>query len=449
VAKLYNLARVTTATTGTGTITLGAAVSGCLTFAQAGAVDGDQVCYAIADGANAEIGVGTYTAGGATLSRDTILRSTGSGNNTAINLSGNAQVLIYPAAEFLTFVRSNIIYNGAMEIDQANEGAAITASDYVVDGWVKTAVQGGSGPATLTGQRDTAAPADGSFNNNLKISIGSSAYTGATQAGDYLRYQHAIEANEFSDTNFGFANANKLTLSFWIRTSVSGTWGATLLNAALNRSYINIFTTVGNVWKFVTLSIPGDTTGTWVLQGSAVAAYLMITLAAGSTFQGTAGVWAASGALSTSAQTQLWTTANATANLTGVKLEVGPNATPFMRLPFAQELARCQRYYEKSYDIGTAPGAATFVGDDFLYSTASGGAGKGITYAVPKRAAPTITHYSPQTGTSGKVYDLTNAVDVAANIASSTGTHGHNWYASASLGTVANFYTQWVANARL
>jgi hypothetical protein len=96
-AILKNLARMTTATTGTGTITLGSAVSGFLTLAQAGVGDGRKVSYGINDGANSEVGRGTYTASGTTLSRDTILASTNGG--AAISLSGSAQVFITALAE--------------------------------------------------------------------------------------------------------------------------------------------------------------------------------------------------------------------------------------------------------------------------------------------------------------------------------------------------------------
>lgn len=98
--KLFDLARVTTATVGTGTITLGAGVLGFLTFSQSGVSDGDVVTYAI-DDANGgkEIGKGTYTASGTTLSRDQVYRSTGAGNTAKISLSGSAQVGITAAAE--------------------------------------------------------------------------------------------------------------------------------------------------------------------------------------------------------------------------------------------------------------------------------------------------------------------------------------------------------------
>lgn len=99
MAKLYNLARMSTATTGTGTITLGSAVSGYLSFSSAGISDGDTITYAIKDSTNSEIGRGVYTASGTTLTR-TVLKSTNS--NSAISLSGSAEVFITAAAEDIT-----------------------------------------------------------------------------------------------------------------------------------------------------------------------------------------------------------------------------------------------------------------------------------------------------------------------------------------------------------
>jgi len=97
LAKLYNLARVETTTTGSGTMTLGDAVVGCLTFANAGAQDGDVVSYSIVDGNNTESGHGTYSSTGPTLARTTVYSSTNSGS--AISLSGNAQVAITVLAQ--------------------------------------------------------------------------------------------------------------------------------------------------------------------------------------------------------------------------------------------------------------------------------------------------------------------------------------------------------------
>lgn len=96
-ARLYNLARMTTATTGTGTVTLGSAVTGFLTFAQSGVADGATVTYAIKDGNNSEIGRGVYTSSGTTLTRATIINSTNS--NNALNLTGSAEVFLTPSAQ--------------------------------------------------------------------------------------------------------------------------------------------------------------------------------------------------------------------------------------------------------------------------------------------------------------------------------------------------------------
>lgn len=401
MSKLYNLARVTTATTGTGTITLGSAVSGFLTFAQAGVSDGDAVSYAIADGAGSEIGIGTYTASGTTLTRDTILRSTGSGNNTAISLSGAAQVFITAPAEALDFSRPNIVYNSAMEIDQAREGVgAVANGTYIVDGWLLAWVQGGTGPATLTSVRDTTVPKG--FSHSLKSSLGA-AYTGATGAGDYWMLQHRIEGSELIGCDFGLATAQPLSLSFWLRTTISGTWGVSLRNDAVNRSYVQNVTTVANTWKLVELIFPGDTGGAWVTSGTALGMYLSIAFAAGSTFQGTAGSWSASNILATSSQTQLFANANAIANFTGVDLKIGAIATPYKLLPFSTEFIRCQRHYEKSYAVGTAVGSAPGAGACTISNSGPVTAVSGfISFTVRKRVSPTMTIYDGA-GTSGKL----------------------------------------------
>lgn len=141
MAKLYNLARMTTATTGPGTITLGSAVSGFLTFALAGVANGDVVAYAIKDGASSEIGTGTYTSAGTTLTRS-VTKSTNS--NSAISLSGTAEVFISPRAEdianlgqaqtftadqtFSAGIISTVVLTSEWTIDASGAFIAITAS---------------------------------------------------------------------------------------------------------------------------------------------------------------------------------------------------------------------------------------------------------------------------------------------------------------------------------
>lgn len=126
MSLLYNLARMTTATTGTGTITLGSAVSGFLTFTQAGVTDGQTVSYGIADGANSEVGTGVYTASGTTLTRS-VTRSTGAGNNTAISLSGAAQVYITARAEDIVNKAGDIM-TGGLAIASTGTNTKLTLS---------------------------------------------------------------------------------------------------------------------------------------------------------------------------------------------------------------------------------------------------------------------------------------------------------------------------------
>lgn len=131
---LHNLAKMTTATTGTGTITLGSAVSGFNSFAGAGVVDGETVTYSIRDGANSEAGVGVYTSSGTTLTRATIFSSTNGGS--AINLSGSAQVMITPVAEELFLARENLILNGDFQLNQREyAGTVLSANAYCYDRW--------------------------------------------------------------------------------------------------------------------------------------------------------------------------------------------------------------------------------------------------------------------------------------------------------------------------
>jgi len=120
MAKLYNLARMTTATTGTGTITLGSAASGFLTFALAGVANGDVVAYGIKDGANSEVGTGTYTASGTTLTRS-VTKSTNS--NSPISLSGTAEVFIVARAEDILNPANNLSDVASAATARSNLGA--------------------------------------------------------------------------------------------------------------------------------------------------------------------------------------------------------------------------------------------------------------------------------------------------------------------------------------
>ncbi|HTZ35051.1 MAG TPA: hypothetical protein VMB84_03435, partial [Stellaceae bacterium] len=185
-------------------------------------------------------------------------------------------------------------------------------------------------------------------------------------------------------------------------------------------------------------------------------AYLIVTLAAGSTYQGTGGSWAGALYYGTSALSNtLLTTAGATFEITNWKLEVAPAVTPFQRLAFQQELARCQRLYEKSYDRDTQPGTASNTDGVSLAmlngaASASYAPGASVAYKVNKRIVPTaVTFYSPVTGSAGKVRDVNNGADVTPTLQAS-GQSGFAWSATNSAGYAGTMVeAHWTADARL
>lgn len=332
----------------------------------------------------------------------------------------------------------NLLINPGMEIDQANEGAAVGAPGYVVDAWnigYSTAATG------IAAQRTSDAPAG--FADSLQVTIGTGSAT--VGAGDYFIVRQPVEANQLADTAFSAAGARALALSYWVKASVAGTYGWALRNAySYTRTYASNCTVAANVWTQCEAVIPGDTAAGWTVTGSGAGLELDFVLEAGSSFQQTAATWLAGNGIATSAQTQLTQTTGAIFEVTGVKLEVAPAATPFARRPFAQELALCQRYYEKSYPAGTAVGTVTRVGMGY----ANGFSGGTVTFAVTKRTTPSFTFYSTDTGTSGKVRDFINSADVSpSGVQASPGSEV--WNASPVSGSSVDLGFEWTADARL
>ena len=236
----------------------------------------------------------------------------------------------------------NRIINGAMVIDQRNAGAsvAITTSDnYTLDRWQGTA----SANSRYTVQRDAGAvtPPAG-FTNYLGATSVSSGAPGSTDT--YLISQF-IEGLNIADFGWGTANAATVTLSFWVRSSLTGAFGGTVTNSAGNRSYPFSFTiSSANTWEQKTVTIAGDTSGTW-LTTNGVGLRLRFSMGTGSSYLGTAGAWAAGFVGAPTGSTNVVATNGATFYITGVQLEKGVTATSFDYRPYGTELQLCQRYY--------------------------------------------------------------------------------------------------------
>jgi hypothetical protein len=173
-------------------------------------------------------------------------------------------------------------------------------------------------------------------------------------ASDYFGIVQPIEGFNFSDVGFGTASAKTVTLSFQVYSSLTGTFGASLINYAVNRSYPFSYTvSSANTWTSVSVTIPGDTTGTWVGATNSVGVYVRFGLGSGSTFSSTANAWGAGNFVQPTSTVSVVGTNGATFYITGVQLEVGSVATPFEREIYSTTLAKCQRYYWRMPANGT------------------------------------------------------------------------------------------------
>jgi hypothetical protein len=314
-----------------------------------------------------------------------------SGNTTQING-------MTPTADSLQGFRNRII-NGDMRIAQRGTTATPTSSGYyTID---RFRLSGNSiliDPIAPVTSQSTDAPSG--FTNSF-LWTNTNAVTPTTV--NNVRVEQSIEGNNIADLAWGTANAQPVTLSFWVRSSLTGTFGGALNNSALDRSYPFTYAISSpNTWEYKTIIIAGDTTGTW-LTTNGIGMDIIWALGQGSDRLGTAGSWTSNNHVGVTGQVQLAGTLNATWQITGVQLEAGSVATPFERRPYGTELALCQRYFEKSYGDSVVPGTNTSAGATYTAgSTQFSGIKFGsIVFAVNKRAAPTVTMFALN-GTSGQ-----------------------------------------------
>jgi len=292
----------------------------------------------------------------------------------------------------------NRIINGAMVFDQRNAGASVTpagsANTYTLDRYGIYCSQS----SKLTVQQSTTAPTG--FTNSYLVTS-SSAYS--VTSSDEFNITQPIEAFNFSDMAWGTANAQTITLSFWVRSSLTGTFGGALRNASVNRNYPFSYTiSTANTFEYKTITIAGDTSGTWAGATNGIGVYVGFSVGAGSSASGTAGAWAAGNKISATGATSVVGTNGATFYITGVQLEKGSTATSFDYRPYGTELVLCQRYYEV---VNATLGAYVDNGavDNVRFY---------IAFKVTKRANPTVTSGSGGSESSGTWTPAYSGVDV-------------------------------------
>jgi hypothetical protein len=324
------------------------------------------------------------------------------GTTTALTLTtGQNANFVGSVSAVNTFGFKNRIINGAMTIDQRNAGASVTPTadlTYTLDRYVarlsqssKYSVQQNAGSVTPP--------------------VGYTSYLGVTSLSaysvtstDYFSIQQKIEGLNTADLAWGTANAKTITFSFQVYSSLTGTFGGSLTNSATNRCYPFTYTiSSANTWTSISITIAGDTTGTW-LTTNGTGVHVCFALGAGSTQQGTAGAWSSTFTTSATGATSVVGTSGATFYITGVQFEVGSQATSFDFRDYGRELVMCQRYYQSTYSTGTAVGTGTLLGTvtrtlDATQSYPS------LCWNMPvkMRTAPTVTYYGPFTGTAGKM----------------------------------------------
>ena len=258
-----------------------------------------------------------------------------------------------------TSPNKNRIINGACVIDQRNAGASVSPNTSVdVFPCDRFAVQA-SQNSKCTAQQVTTAPTG--FKNSLKITS-SSAYS--VGVNDYFDIYQKIEGYNVADMAFGTASAVTFTLSFWVQSSLTGTFGGSVYNNAFNRSYPFSYTiSSANTWEYKTVTIAGDQSGTWTTDNTCGLG-VGFGLGVGTNYSGTSGAWTGSGKFSVTGATSVVGTNGATFYITGVQLEAGTTASPFEYRQYGTELALCQRYYylHASGDQKPIASSATYYG---------------------------------------------------------------------------------------
>jgi hypothetical protein len=303
----------------------------------------------------------------------------------------------------------NRIINGACVIDQRNAGASVTPTSgtYTLDRWVAYLSQ--TNKLTIQQNAGSVTPPAG-FTNYLGVTS-SSAYS--VVSSDEFNINQPIEGFNVADLAWGTANAKTVTLSFWVRSSLTGTFGGCLRNGSVARSYPFSYTiSAANTWEYKTITVAGDTTGTWATNNT-TGLFVTIGLGNGASTSNTAGAWAAGNFTNATGATSVVGTNGATFYLTGVQLEAGTTASPFEYRPYTTELQLCQRYLPAVLNITAGQ---TFAVGMCISTTAGYGF---IPLPVTARVPPTGVTF---TGGNTAVYNSSGTAISLGSIGFSTAT---------------------------
>jgi hypothetical protein len=329
-----------------------------------------------------------------------------------------------------------------MRIDQRNGGASlsITTSAYSVDRW-RVIRAGGGTLATMSAQR-VSSNAHPDFTSALLLTFSAGATLAATSQHALLQHIEGVNAARLK---WGSADAKSLTVSFRVRASVTGTYPLSVCNSAANRSYVGAYTVnAANTWESKTVTIPGDTSGTWLVDtGKGVTVYFGH--GDGSNFNTPAvNTWQAGNYTRDSAHATPATTTGATWQVTGVQAEIGSSATDFDHQPFDELVRHCQRYYFKTFPIDQAPTQGGGGGDYWYFTQSKAGTSTADMWAAMRmpimmRAAPTVTGYNP-VNANAHPRNYSRSSDTSASAMGSGPYEVHVTYTSVSNAAVGDLH---------
>jgi hypothetical protein len=343
----------------------------------------------------------------------------------------------------------NKIINPGMVIDQRFESTGNSnpiTNEYTIDRWF---IQY-SGVANPFSQQQSADVPSNAYAKSLLSTV--VTQDNAIAAGDFYALGQKIEGYDIVDL-IGVT----FTLGFWVKSSVTGTYCVAFRNGGSNYSYVATYSiSVANTWEYKTITITNGLTSsaTW-LKTNGIGLFVTWALAVGSTYQTTAGAWNAGNFLATAAQTNWMNTAGSTFRITGVQLSLGSILPRWESRPFEEELALCQRYYQKSFNIGVVPAQnAGTVGAKTLVQSVGAALSMGgnhIQFPTTMRTAPTtLTSYNPSAANAFP-YNTSTASSWSSCTFSGAGQSGTGIGGTTAAGSTAGqgSYIHWTAEAEL
>jgi len=345
----------------------------------------------------------------------------------------------------------NLIINGDMRIAQRGTSATITGGSvcHTVDRFIMNIDTTIFNSIATMGQNLDSLTPPSDFSNYVGIQIN----TGTALSGNpYYNFRQQIEGNNLSHLKFGTSDAKTITLSFWVRSTLTGDFSFSLRNGASNRSYVTTYNIASaNTWEKKTITITGDTTGTWAVDNTiGLTVNWGLGNSSGNFSTSTLNEWQAGSLTGATTGVDLVATTNAKWYITGVQLEIGDTATPFENRMYSQELAMCQRYYCKSYNTTTAPATNTSNGINIIGGStqASGYQYMCLVFPQDMRTTPSITFYRDNGADNTWEWRRSGASGTIAPVAPYGSTRQMQMYVNAGGAYVVSLvWGHWVASA--